>query len=159
LSEDLEDAEERVFDAIEAAHAQYHVNPQRVFLAGAGCGGTMALRLAVNWPERFAGAASLGGGLPNARQTPLNQWTHVRRLPVFLGVGSLSEAYPPAHACNDLRLLRIAGLASITLRQYHPCPYPLIPHALHDVNGWIMEHVNAAASQTPRRNPRSSCLE
>ena len=119
----------------------------------------MALRTAVNWPERFAGAASLGGGLPDARQAPLNHWSQVRRLPVFLAVGSQSTEYPPARACDDLRLLRIAGLSSITLREYHPCTYPLIPHVLRDVDCWIMEHLANGSDRVSARDRSPSRLE
>lgn len=149
-------AEERVFAAIDAASRRYHVDRGRVFLAGAGTGGTMALRIAAAWPERFAGAASLGGPLPEAHCAPLSQWNRIRSLPVFLAVGRQSRAYSPQRACSDLRLLRTAGLASITLREYHPCEYPLISHALRDLDRWIMEHIHSSvpgAAAYPSHGP------
>lgn len=148
-------AEERVFAAIDAASRRYHVDRRRIFLAGAGSGGTMALRIAAAWPERFAGAASLGGPLPEAHWAPLSQWNRVRNLPVFLAVGGHSRTYSPTRACEDLRLLRTAGLVSITLREYRPCTHPVIPHALRDLDRWIMEHIDSsvrgAAACRPHR--------
>ncbi len=136
--------EERVFAAIEVAVRRYHVDGRRVFLAGAGSGGTAALQIAAAWPERFAGAASLGGPLPEAHCAPLSQWGRLRGLPVFLAVGRQSRTYPPQRACDDLRLLRTAGLVSITLREYHPCQHPIIPQALRDLDRWMMEHIHSA---------------
>jgi len=140
----VDHAEERIFTAIDAAARRYHVDAGRVFLAGGGSGGTMALRIAAAWPDRFAGAASLGGPLPEPSCAPLSQWARLRGLPVFLAVGRQSQLYGPRQACEDLRLLRTAGLASITLREYHPCPHPVIPPALRDLDRWMMEHIQSA---------------
>ncbi len=151
-------AEERVFAAIDAARRRYHVDDRRVFVAGAGSGGTMALRIAAAWPERFAGAASLGGPLPEAHCAPLSQWNRLRGLPIFLAVGRQSPAYSPARACEDLRLLRTAGLHSITLREYHPCEHPLIPHALRDLDRWIMEHIRSSVQNAAACSPHGPAL-
>ncbi len=154
----VDQAQRRVFDAVEEAAGKYHVHPHRIFLVGVGCGGTMALRLATQWPNRFAGVASIGGPLPDASHAPLNQWVDVRRLPVLLEVGRQDPAYPPTRACEDLRLMRSAGFFSITLREYHPCEYPLIPHALRDLDRWIMELVAAPSNAATVRDHWSSCL-
>ena len=53
----IQQAEQRVFDGIETASKKLHVSPQRVFLAGFDCGGSMALRLAMSHPDRFAGVS------------------------------------------------------------------------------------------------------
>ena len=59
----------RVFDCIEAAVDRFHIAPQRVFVAGFECGGTTALRLALNSPQRFAGVLSIGGPFPQRRHS------------------------------------------------------------------------------------------
>ncbi|HEY4234466.1 MAG TPA: PHB depolymerase family esterase, partial [Lacipirellulaceae bacterium] len=61
---DVEEAEDRVFECVATAARRFNVHPRRVFLAGLGCGGTMALRVAWNHPEQFAGVATIGGPLP-----------------------------------------------------------------------------------------------
>jgi phospholipase/carboxylesterase len=139
--EAIHETEQRVAETIEAVEQRYHVAEDRIFVAGFGAGGTMALRLALASPQRFAGAVSLCGALP-AGHTPLGRLNEARRLPVLLAVARDSCVYPPAAACNDLRLLHTAGLLT-TLRQYHPGGQQLLPHMLGDLNRWIMEQVTA----------------
>jgi phospholipase/carboxylesterase len=142
--ERIHEAEQRVFDAVEAASQKFNVAPQRIFLAGFDCGGTMAYRVAMNHPSRFAGVISLGGAFPSG-QNPFGQWTQARRLGVFLGVGRDSFDYPPERVCEDLRLFHTAGI-SITLRQY-PCGHQLSPQMLTDLDRWIMEQITAEGSR------------
>lgn len=134
----IQQAEQRVFDCIERAGRKCHVHARRVFLAGFDCGGTMALRIAMNHPGRFAGVISLCGAFPAGR-TPFGQLAEVRRLGVFLASGRTSRQYPAAQVCEDLRLMHTAGL-SITLRQY-PCGHELMPQMLADVDRWIIERI------------------
>lgn len=136
----IEHAGQRVFDLIDAVADKYHFSPRRVFLAGFDDGGTMAFRLAMNYPNRFAGALSLCGPFPTG-QTPLGRLDEIRGLPIFLAVGRDSRCYPPEQVCEDLRLLHTAGL-SITLRQY-PCCHEISPQMLRDVDRWIIEQITA----------------
>jgi phospholipase/carboxylesterase len=131
-------AEQRVWEGIEAAARKFHVAADRVFLAGFDSGGTMAFRIAMNYPDRFAGVISLGGPFPSG-QTPFGQWTRARRLAVLLAVGRDSEYYPPERVCADLRLFHAAGI-SVTLRQY-PCGHAMSEQMLGDVNRWIMDEI------------------
>lgn len=131
-------AEQRVFDAIELAGRKYHVHSRRVFLAGFDAGGTMAMRIALSHPARFAGVLSLCGEFPTGR-TPFSNLVAARRLGIFLATGRGSQEYPAAKVCDDLRLLHTAGL-SITLRQY-PCGHELMPQMLADVDRWIIEQI------------------
>jgi phospholipase/carboxylesterase len=132
-------AEQRVCESIAAARRKFHVAADRVFLAGFDSGGTMAFRIAMNQPDRFAGVISIGGPFPSG-QTPFGQWTQARRLAVFLGVGRASQEYPPPQVCEDLRLFHAAGI-SITLLHY-PCGHTLGEKMLGDMNRWIMDEVN-----------------
>jgi phospholipase/carboxylesterase len=131
-------AEQRVFDSIDAAAGKFHFSHERVFLAGFDGGGTMAFRVAMNHPKRFAGVLSLCGAFPTG-QTPFGRLPEARRLPVFLAVGRDGRRYSPEDACADLRLLHAAGL-SITLRQY-PSADEISPSMLHDVDRWIIESI------------------
>lgn len=136
--EHIQHAEQRVFDAIELAGRKYHVHSRRVFLAGFDAGGTMAMRIALSHPSRFAGVLSLCGEFPTGR-TPFSNLVAARRLGIFLATGRGSQEYPAAKVCDDLRLLHTAGL-SITLRQY-PCGHELMPQMLSDVDRWIIEQI------------------
>lgn len=137
----IQQAHQRIFECINIARQKFHIASQRVFLAGFDCGGTMAFRVAMNHPERFAGVLSLGGRFPQGH-TPFRNLTAVRRLPIFLAVGRDSEVYSPDAACEDLRLFHSAGM-SITLRQY-PFGHELAPQMLGDVDRWIIDQITGA---------------
>lgn len=150
----LHQAEQQILDCIDEAERRFHVSPSRLFLAGFGSGGTMAFRMAMSYPARFAGVLSIGGCFPHG-QSPLRQWSEARRLAVFLAVGRDSLEYPPATACDDLRLFHAAGL-SVTLRQY-PIGQELSPQILRDVDRWIIEQITTPAGPAVRSDNRSSC--
>lgn len=139
--EHIQEAEQRVFDAIESARRKLHIARQRTFLAGFGCGGTMGLRVAMDHPGHFAGVVSFAGAFPHGR-APFGRLAEVRRLPLLLAVGRDSRLYPSAKVCADLRLLHTAGL-SITLRQY-PGGDEISPHMLADMDRWIIDQITSA---------------
>jgi phospholipase/carboxylesterase len=141
----LQQAEQRVFDAIETACSGYNIHPRRVFLAGFDCGGTLAFRLAMNHPYKFAGVISLGGPLPCGR-APLARLSEARQLAIFLAVGRRSQVYEESQVCENLRLLHTAGM-SITLRAY-PCGHEISPGMLSDVDAWIIEQVMSDKAKT-----------
>jgi phospholipase/carboxylesterase len=147
--EHTEQAEQRVFDAAELAGRKFHVSRKRVFLAGFDAGGTMAMRIAMSHPDRFAGVLSLCGAFPTGR-TPFCNLVAARRLGIFLATGRGSAEYPAARVCEDLRLLHAAGL-SITLRQY-PCGQELMPQMLRDVDRWIIEQITAPSPAPAESN-------
>lgn len=136
-------AEQRVFDAIELARARFHIAPGRVFLAGYDCGGTMAFRVAMDHPERFAGVLSLCGRFPTS-EAPLRRLSHARRVPLFLACGRDSRSYATAEVCRNLKLFHSAGM-NVSLRQY-PCGHEIVPAMLADMDRWIMEQISGDSS-------------
>jgi phospholipase/carboxylesterase len=151
--EDIESAEERVLSAVAAARRRLNIADDRIYIAGYGCGGTMALRVALNSPDDFAGVLSIGGGLPTTSR-PFARLHDVRRLNVFLTSGRESRDYPERAVCRDLRLLHAAGM-SVNLRLY-PCGDDVTTDMLADMDRWIMEQVAAQqplAQDQPSRNP------
>jgi phospholipase/carboxylesterase len=137
---------ERVRQVIEAAGERFNLHAQRTFIAGFGTGGTMALRLALDHPSWFAGAASLNGPMPRGN-CPLARVNEARRLPLFLASCRDSQAYPPVHVSADLRLLFSAGF-SLSLRQY-PCPCELTTAMLGDLDRWLMQQVCPETAAAP----------
>jgi phospholipase/carboxylesterase len=137
-------AEQRVFDCIELAAQKLNISRKRIFVAGFDCGGTMALRLAMSHPDRFAGVISLCGQFPTGGK-PFGNLIAARRLGIFLATGRVSQEYPAEKVCDDLRLLHTAGL-SVTLRQY-PCGHELPRQVLADIDRWIIDQI------TPPANP------
>ena len=82
--EHIQRAGQRVFDIVGLADRKFHVSPERAFSAGFDAGGTMAMRIALGHPERFAGVLSLCGAFPAGR-TPFCNLVAARRLAIFLG--------------------------------------------------------------------------
>src|SRR5438874_3707308 len=56
--------EDYVLRALEQTRRSYHVHSERIYLAGICEGATLAYRLGLSFPERFAGVISLNGSLP-----------------------------------------------------------------------------------------------
>ena len=150
----VQQAEHRIFDGIESVARKYCFHRGRIFLAGFDSGGTMALRVALNHPNRFAGVLSLCGAFPQ-EGTPLGNLNEARQLPIFMAAGRDSCRYSPKDVCENLRLFHAAGL-SVTLRQY-PCGHEIVLPMLADVDRWIMEqivpgqasHVEGGHERTP----------
>lgn len=140
--ESLATASARVFESIKKACVRFNVAPHRVFLAGFDRGGSMAFRIALAHPRRFAGVLSLGGGLPVGGPL-LSRLSEVRSLPVFFASGKDSEDCPPERVCSDLRLFHSAGM-DVTLRQY-PCGQELTTQMLTDMDHWMMDLVTQGA--------------
>ncbi|MFO0904574.1 MAG: PHB depolymerase family esterase [Pirellulales bacterium] len=139
-------AERSVLDCLDIARSRFNVNPDRVFLAGYDCGGTMAFQVGLRHPERFAGVISLGGAFPSGRML-LSSLPQLRRLPLFIAHGRDSDLYPVERLCEDLRLFHAAGLG-VTVRQY-PCGDELTTKMLQDLNFWIMERVTGQPLAPP----------
>lgn len=141
--EGFDAAEQRVYEAIEAAQSRYHISSRRIFLAGCDAGGTLALRIALARPDRFGGALSLGGAFPEGNR-PLSRLCEARRLPLFVAydrdpIGAADERHERA-----MQLCFTAGM-QIMLRQY-PQRSLLGRQMLADVNRWIMDRVTGATA-------------
>ncbi len=151
----IEEAEQRVLDSIDLACTRYRVAAEHVFLAGFQCGGTMALRIGLQHPKRFAGVASIGGPFPEG-SAPLARLRQLRGLPLFIAQGRDSLEYPLQHSCAELHLFHAASL-HVTLRQY-PVADDLTTAMLADLNTWMMERVTGVSQETSDE-AQVSCLE
>ncbi|MEC8338699.1 MAG: hypothetical protein VXZ84_11205 [Planctomycetota bacterium] len=139
------EAIERVCRAIERAEERFKIDKDRIFLAGKGSGGTMALQIGMTLPETFSGVISVGGPLPR-KDALLAHLDKSRQVPVLLTVDRDNDQYPDTMVCADLRLLHIAGM-TVTLRQY-PAGEILRDSMLSDIDQWIMD-VLASEKKTP----------
>ncbi len=129
---------DRVFHAIERATKHYNINEQRIFLAGYHHGGTMAARIALMFPNRFSGAISINGSLPQG-QGLLRCWHSAREVNLLLCIGQDATDFSPNSLCEQLPWIHTAGL-SLHVRQY-PVGNDLTTVMLSDMNQWIMEQV------------------
>jgi phospholipase/carboxylesterase len=136
--DDIETAESRVAHCIAAAQQQFSIHAERVFLAGCGAGGTMALRIAWNSPARFAGVVAINGPLPTQLR-PLWRVNELRRVPCLLATSRSNRNYAAEFVCRDLRLLHSAGCI-VALRQY-PGSDDLTSKMLADMDRWLMDLV------------------
>ncbi len=148
-------ASESVLDCMDHMHDRFRIASSRVFLAGLGSGGTMAFRLALNHPSRFAGVISIGGPFP-VGLAPLGRIDAARELPVLISGGQTARAYRDAQIADDLRLLHSAGM-SVTLRLY-PCGDELTTNMLSDVDRWVMQQscADSCITDRPFEGDRSS---
>lgn len=136
-------AESRVDDVVAQARYRFNVHPRRIFIAGAGAGGTMALRLALRWPDRYAGGISIGGRFPTGH-SPLARLAQARRSRLLMMHCRDSETYCVEQVCQELSLFHAAGM-SVTLRQY-PCGDELTTQMFRDLDIWLMEQVTGATT-------------
>src|SRR5207237_1488726 len=131
--------EDYVFRAIQQTRRSYHVHSERIYLAGVCEGATLAYRLGLSFPERFAGVISLNGSLP-PRGSLFLRLPEVRQLRAFIGHGIANSVIPLASARSDFRLLYTAGL-DVRLLGY-PATHRLHSTMLPDINPWIMSLCN-----------------
>jgi phospholipase/carboxylesterase len=136
--------EDYVLRSIEQTRRLYHVHSERIYLAGFREGATLAYRLGMLYPERFAGIISLNGLLAR-RGGPLLRLPEVRKLRVLIGHGIANALVPLALAMQDFRLLYTAGL-DIRVHTY-PTNHRIHPHMLRDVDRWIMRQISDEQEQ------------
>jgi len=142
LSDNLTSIEQRIFDCIAVAQERCNIAEHRIFIAGFGSGGTAALRLAMLYPEYFAGAATFGGEIPPGNRI-FPSWQMTQPLSVFFGI----DESAPDHTCRMMELLYTAGL-SADIREY-PETKSLTPTMLQDLNRWMMQIVCYSATEVP----------
>jgi len=136
-------AEQQVAEAIAKAQGRFNIHASRIFLVGYQSGGTMAYRLALRNPERFAAAASLGGAFPEGHR-PLAKIAQLRKFPLLLSHCRDSQSYPIDRVCQELKLFHAAAMC-LTLRQY-PCDDEMTTQMLSDLDRWLMEQVTGIAA-------------
>jgi len=140
-SDDIDTAETHITHCLEIVQQRFHIHTSRVFLVGHESGGTMALRLAWNAPQNYAGVVAINGPLP-AQLRPFRHINELRRVPCLLATSRDSCRYPASRVCRDLRLLHAAG-CTVALRQY-PGGDGLTTKMLSDLDCWLMELVCGA---------------
>lgn len=125
----------RTRQCIEIACNQFNVHDNRIFVAGYGVGGAMALRVGLEHPELFAGAISLGGRVPRGGHA-FRRLNAARSLPLMMSVSPNEGEFTREQVMDDLRLLHSGGF-SVSLNLY-PDGDSLTDVMLADVNNWVM---------------------
>ena len=132
-----------VDECVAEAGQRFNVHPRRVFVAGHGAGGTMAVRLAWQSPESFAGAISLDGALPRSGGA-FRHVNRARKLPLMLVCCGQSPRFGEPQLSEDLRLLHSAGCSAAI--RFYPHEDDLTSVMFSDVNDWAMARVCASSS-------------
>ena len=140
-TEHLDTLHEYLLRAVEQTRRTYHVHSERVFLAGVGEGATLAYRIGLSMPEKFAGVVALNGSVPRPQpDAPTFRYPEVRGLKVFMAHGRECQKTPFETARSDFRLLYSAGIEP-RLVGYDSAD-PLHPGMLRDLNRWVVDHVS-----------------
>jgi phospholipase/carboxylesterase len=129
--------EEQLYASVRQMRRDFHIHTERVFLVGAGEGGTMAWDLFLTRPEWFAGVAALGGRFPWGRR-PLRQFrTLCGKQALIVADGHKSPSRAQAEQVG--RLLYAAGV-EVAVRapaSGRAASRPL----LRQVDRWIMRSI------------------
>ena len=133
---DVEEAENRIFECIAVAERRFNIHSRRIFLAGLGCGGTMAMRMAWNSSRAICRSCQRSAVRCPTEDRPLRNVNRLRQLPCFVATARESLAYPESDVCRDLRLMHSAG-CTVALRQY-PASDELTTQMLADLDRWVM---------------------
>ncbi|WP_419194636.1 alpha/beta hydrolase [Novipirellula herctigrandis] len=137
-------ANENVLMAIDEAQSRFSINPSRVVLAGYQNGGTMAMRIALQSPNRFAGVVSLGGALPQGCHSLSNlDLLRERRLQMLWQWAHKNPAYSSNRLDHDMRTALMIR-AKLEVRKYDDDD-EMNTVALADMNQWIMNSVIPAS--------------
>jgi phospholipase/carboxylesterase len=131
--------EDYLIRSVEHTRRHYHIHSERIYLAGFAEGATVAYRMGLQYPERFAGVISLNGLMPREGR-PLFRLPQLRELRVFIGHGIANVFKPLSSARQDHRQLYTAGL-DVRIHTY-PTTHRLHTDMLRDIDRWIMERVN-----------------
>ncbi|MCO8124427.1 dienelactone hydrolase family protein [Stieleria sp. TO1_6] len=136
----LESAERTVLQAINRAADQYSVHAERIVLAGYQRGGEMALRIAMQNPELFAAAISLGGefGLPNENLIDRERLRQ-RRLPMLWQRSIENQDFSSERFLGEIQAA-ISIKAQLEIRQYRNSD-EMNSVVLADLDRWVMDHV------------------
>jgi phospholipase/carboxylesterase len=142
---DIADACQRVRDCIDVARESFNIHDDRVFVAGYGAGGTMALRVGMENPDLFAGAISLGGQVPRGGNA-FHRINEARHLPLMLSASTNQDTYTNEQVMADVRLLHSGGFP-LSLMLY-PDGTCLTDNMFTDIDIWLMERACPSAVMT-----------
>lgn len=124
-----------VLDQIRVLSEEIAIHPNRIFLFGVGEGASMAYRLALSYPDRFAGVIAIQGWLPNDISY-LTRFHESRRLKFLALHGAWDESMPLSDTRRQIDRLRDAGL-DVAFQTYPSEGYP-VPPMFDDINTWLM---------------------
>jgi phospholipase/carboxylesterase len=139
-------AHEAIVDSIDEAMARFSINPSRIILAGYRDGGTMALRIAMRDPSRFAGVISMGGRMPNSGIRNLQQLKS-RRMPMLWQWSENNPNFTQAGFKADSLSAGVTG-CQVEVRLYRS-EDEMETGALRDIDDWVMRRIVSSSTADP----------
>jgi predicted esterase len=118
-----------------------HIHSERIYLAGVGEAATMALRLLVERPEWFAGAISLGGGLPKLIGLSAGN-QNLQKKRIFQSSIHPDVATQHSETTQTVHiewLLRKAGMQVVTRR--YDTRAAVSSKMFREINHWVMDGI------------------
>lgn len=130
----------RAQQVIDEASDRFSVHHDRIVLAGYRRGGTMAMRIAMRYPELFSAVISVGGQMPQGGGafSCLDQLRR-KRLPMLWQWAVEGPHFSAAGLNEDLRSAMMIR-SRVEVRQYRDND-EMNTVTLADINHWIMDHV------------------
>ena len=133
------DEPERTLEAVRAfldeAFARYPVDAERVVMLGFSQGGTLAYRIALAEPKRFAGLAALSTSLAGDQAEAITPVEGLGELPLLVQHGLEDPTINVERARETLERLRALGAAP----EYHEYPmgHAIGPESAGDLSRWL----------------------
>lgn len=140
INDPVDQLEDSVFNAIRQTRRALHVHSERIFLVGCGEGAAVAYKLALTYPDKFAGVVSINGWLPSGIR-PLARLKACRELRFLVVHGEWNTRTSIQSARREVAMLRAGGL-SVAFQSY-PCAHRLTAPMLADVDTWLINHCTA----------------
>ena len=134
-SDAIDALEDGVFAAVRNLRRTLHVHSERIFLVGTGEGAAVAYRLAMTFPERFAGVISINGWLPTGSR-PLGRLKECRGLRFLAVHGEWNARAPIDLARKQVGALRAGGLK--VAFQTYPSAHRMTSPMMADVDTWLV---------------------
>jgi phospholipase/carboxylesterase len=143
-SSSLESAERSVLEAVNRAAKQYSVHAERIVLAGYRHGGSMAMHIAMQNPELFSAAISLGGEFRlRSEMTVDRERLRERRLPMLWQHSICGQRYDEQKLALEIQAAASVKMR-LEIRQYRN-EDEMNTVVLSDLDHWIMSHVVSGA--------------
>jgi phospholipase/carboxylesterase len=141
ISDPVAAGEFAILDQIRKMQQELSVHANRVFLMGVGEGAAMAYRLALSFPDRFAGVISIHGWLP--KDIPyLSRFHESRRLKFLALHGAWDDNLPLESTRKQIREMKNAGL-DVAFQTYPTDSKPVAP-MFEAVNSWLMGNIRTS---------------
>jgi phospholipase/carboxylesterase len=141
-SEAVWNVSQQIEELVTAVGATLRIHDHRIYLAGQGTGGSLALQAFLQRPGLFAGAISLGGDL-RSEQPPLANFRQLRGRRVMLSATSGDGSSAAVDMVATGRLLYTAGL-DVSTRCYALGQPRWQQQMLREVDHWIMADIRTA---------------